>query len=852
MRAEWKLTTHFMRRHVRQQVSAVLTITLFATAILLMLFMTQCFKASNAQLAYNYYGNYSGQTLFADLSKVEMARQTLQNEGAGIVVTQAQVLTGDNSNTVYIGYMDTNARKLRAVRLKEGTFPHSSSEIALDQTAYYRLRLTAKIGKNIRLYINKNGKTTAESYTLTGILYDYCDHWSAIAENMLNYKDPKLPSVLLGQKPDNSIAVHVMYPLNTNSMKLGGQYIFNAESLDFKDYVGALNRMTASATMVIGAFFLILALFGISVLARVTLQDRERFIKALQCIGLTRVQRRKLFIMQAGILAFISWVISVPLSLGILAAVISIAKLLGITLLWSISPLPVASTFVLIVGFTLLIFLLQQHKEFSTSKRKFRKKSLPAPSKTFNQAWTKLYRRSKFGKSTAVTLLNAGCIFALVFGVFFAELSGAINSYNRVKAQGNTDYYVYIIQGTLCAQELNAEFPMNMGMSGQELGKLRDNKSINVKSAYADSTTMPAFFRVKADETNNVLNNLKKRYAFENTLYEPDAGILSEIAKTRQLFGYKKSETLVTYPKIIAVDTGTMKSLLKEAGINGAQDWSAFQDGKTVYSLGGVFNKSDKFIITMPIIPKGSTTDKILGKTAAADFNVTVANTFTHPVSEATAMQFPFGSSKTPCVIISADAVIKKNPQLRFSAVVANNANPADTVSCAKASEAIHQACAVSKGMSTDDKKENIDNWRKIIQKLLCPVYALVLSFMIILMAAISILTRIKLKTNLHSYALLRSVGIEESRLKYKLTCDSLRSTGLGLIAGLIFSALIIAIFTNQFWYVPMTAVLLHIVLPVAVCGSVLILLFTGISTILSMKSLFKTSIVEALNTDIF
>ncbi len=425
MRAQWKLTTQFMRRHLRQQVAAVLTITLFATAILLMLFMTQCFKASNEQLAYNYYGNFSGQTMFADPAKVEAAQQTLLNEGAGIVVTQAQVLTGDDSNTVYIGYMDANARKMRAVRLEEGTFPHSSSEIALDQTAYYRLRLTAKIGENVTLQINENGKTRAVSYTLTGILYDYCDHWSAIAENMLDYKDPKLPSVLLGQKPDNSIAVHVMYPLNTNSMELGGKYIFNSESLDVQDYVGALNRTTASVTIAIGAFFLILALFGIGVLARVTLQDRERFIKALQCIGLTRGQRRGLFIMQAGILAFVSWVISIPLSLGILATVISVAKLLGITLLWSISPLPVAATFVLIIGFTLLIFLIQQHKNFSTNKRKFRKKSAPASSRTFNQAWAKLYRRSKFGKSTAITILNAGCTFALVFGFFFAELTGA-------------------------------------------------------------------------------------------------------------------------------------------------------------------------------------------------------------------------------------------------------------------------------------------------------------------------------------------------------------------------------------------------------------------------------------------
>ncbi len=428
-----------------------------------------------------------------------------------------------------------------------------------------------------------------------------------------------------------------------------------------------------------------------------------------------------------------------------------------------------------------------------------------------------------------------------------------LESYNLVQAQGSTDYYVYIIEGSSSIQEFNASFPMGMGMSEQELNNLRGNKNINVKCAFMDNTSMPAFFRVKADETNSVLNNLKKKYTFENTVYGHNAEALNEISKARQLFGYQKSEALVTYPTIIAVDTETMKSLLKEAGINGSQDLAAFEQGKTVYSLGGVFNKGDKFTITLPVIPSGSTSHQIIGKATTADFNVTVANAFTRAASETAAIQdFPFGSSKNPCVIISADAVMKADTQLRFSYVIANNANPSDPASCSNASEAIHRAGAVSKGMAVDDKAENIADWGKIVRQQLWPVYALVLAFMIILMAAVAFLTRIKLKTNMHSYALLRSVGIEESRLKYNLTCDSLRSTGLGVIIGLVFSAFIIAFLTNQYWYVPMTAILLHVVLPIAICGSVLILLFTGISTVLSMKSLFKKSIVESLQTDIF
>lgn len=121
---ELKLSARFMRRHMRQQLAAVLTIALFSTAILAMLFLAQCFKASNYQLAYDYYGNFSGETMFANPAKVAALGQTLSKEGAGIISVKARVSSAHGAGAVYIGYMDANARSLRAVRVKEGAFPH--------------------------------------------------------------------------------------------------------------------------------------------------------------------------------------------------------------------------------------------------------------------------------------------------------------------------------------------------------------------------------------------------------------------------------------------------------------------------------------------------------------------------------------------------------------------------------------------------------------------------------------------------------------------------------------------------------------------------------------------------------
>ena len=127
------LTKKYMKRHFRQQFGAALVLTLFATAILTMLFLTQCFHATNVQLAYNEYGSFGGQTIFANTAKVKSDHAKLEAEGDGIVSVQAQVQTSDAADLVYIGYMDENARKLRAVRVQEGRFPTNENEIALDK-----------------------------------------------------------------------------------------------------------------------------------------------------------------------------------------------------------------------------------------------------------------------------------------------------------------------------------------------------------------------------------------------------------------------------------------------------------------------------------------------------------------------------------------------------------------------------------------------------------------------------------------------------------------------------------------------------------------------------------------------
>lgn len=849
MKAEFKLTLSFMRRHLKQQIISAVTLALFSAAVMLMLFMTMGFRTANLKTARNYYGNFGGETFFADNSKVAAAAGKIKAIGAGVIKTSGYVETSGQMR-VYIGYMDKNALSMRAVRIKSGRMPRTSGEIALDSTTCFRLGVSAKTGNYVTLKVNGKGGVKTERFRITGIFYDYFSHWEIITENAVDYKDPELPSVLTGSEPENVIAVHLMYEKTTQSLNVGGRYAFNIEQGRAEDYAASLNRSTAFVTLGIAVFFLVLSLFGIDVLARLTLKDREKFMGSLQLIGITKKQSRRLFLIHGALISAAGFVIAVPLSLLLLFAVSLAGNILGITIEAVFLPLCAAAVFAVITGFTLIIFFAELKKSLRSGKKHKRGRRRSDEAKTLKTALGRIRGRRGASGSTALVILNAGCIFALVFGMFSAELSGAVHSAGIAESLGKTDYYIYIAQGMQTIEQFNENYPRSIGMSESALSKLYANRNLNVKYAYINSEVMPAFIRVGANEKNKTLVSLKKKYTFEKSNCFGDKKIAEAIKKNRLLFGYKSGETLVNYPEIIAADTRTVKRLLSEAGITSNQDFNSFESGKTVYALGGIFKKGDGFTVSLPIIPAASTDQKIIGKAKTADFKVKVAESFTRPHSDTVGTgKFFYGSAKNPCIIISASAAMKADPLLRFSFVIADNAKSA---SVSNASDAAHSAAAVSKGMQIIDRAQNIAEWNDIVKRQKWPIMLLVAAFILIITEASAFLTRIKLKTNMHTYALLRSVGMEDTKLREILVKDSLRIAGMGLAIGILPAAVLIVLLCLRFFYVDMSMTMLFVVVPAAISGSLILLLMTAITSVFTVRGLFKKSIVESLETEMF
>jgi hypothetical protein len=849
-----------MKRHFRQQLSTTVVLALFASAILTMLFLAQCFHATNQQEAYNAYGSFGGQTVFANTAKVNANRKKIEAAGNGIIATQAQVKTNDATDAVYIGDMDENARKLHAVRVKKGSFPKSANEIAMDETAYYRLGLSAKVGDLVTLKLQNNHAVNAHTYQLTGILYDYCDDWKKLVQDFLSDSrnvpstDPKIPSILTGTAAENPVAMHLLYASMEEQTEYGGFYMVNPEANSAQEYLQQLDKSTTDVTLFISGFFLLITTFGTWILAHVTLQSREGFTKTLQKIGLTGGELRAQFLTQAALLTVFGWAISIPLSFGILAIIIAASMAWGTPMLLSISWwMPLVSLGLMLLT-SELIFLLQAHKlQVNQAKNwKHKRTKNGTASSTFSQLWTKLCRKSQYGRMTALAVLCFFCVLILEFGTFSGETAAATHFYGIVQALGTLDYQTSVAQGAQCVELMGANMPRDEGMSPQKLAELRKSPDLDVQSAYINNCLMPAFIRVKKGHSTQILNQLMKQHNFDTDMNpgkDPAGAKVCQTAKKN--FGYTDQDILISSPEIIAVDRATMAKILKESHQACTKaELDAFVQGRTVYSLAAGFKKGDTFTVSIAVVPPGATTTNIGGKGEHKDFSVTVQNAFTMPENMSKGpIAFPYGTKQShPCIAMSAEVATAADPQLGYYQVCANRANPNDAESSARAAFLMHRTAASSKGMNIMDREENITQWQAKLRQEKWPVYALTIVLVAITLVAVAALNRIKLKSNLHSYALLCAVGMEPGRLRTNLVKDSLKSIGIGCALGFCVATVPCVMLIQHYWYEPLLNIWLSAVLPLTLLCIAVILCVTAISSAATVRKILKNSILSSLS----
>ncbi len=257
-------------------------------------------------------------------------------------------------SSVYIGYYDAPGAKMLQRTVLEGRLPERPGEIALEQSALDKLRLTAQIGDEISFDIVPiDGVKEARTWTLVGLLQDQADlldlsrnvggdvclHWPSIlladdepafatgrtVQHMLLMLAPGVyrnETLQISMSDDTWMStVQGMYAVMTGD---GGVQFWDYDTRRF----GALSPLAGELLFFLGgsAFvvvFLAALLAGALILATIvgisgamegTLGKRRETIGMLRCVGATRRQIRRIYGRESWLLALFTAPVAMALS----------------------------------------------------------------------------------------------------------------------------------------------------------------------------------------------------------------------------------------------------------------------------------------------------------------------------------------------------------------------------------------------------------------------------------------------------------------------------------------------------------------------------------------------------------
>ncbi|MGI6665602.1 MAG: FtsX-like permease family protein [Christensenellaceae bacterium] len=179
----FRIATEFIWEKRR---TSFLFAAIVAIALALMLLIIPLFDTIITNLNAANFNRYGTQhlTLF-DVSEEEvealLADAPLQAEAQGWLYNYGNWNIASTKNTLTIGAFTEEALTIGQLEVLEGRMPRAENEIAIEQTALYRVSETAHIGTTVRL--EKEG--LQKSYRVVGILGDYSKRWNT---PMGNYK----------------------------------------------------------------------------------------------------------------------------------------------------------------------------------------------------------------------------------------------------------------------------------------------------------------------------------------------------------------------------------------------------------------------------------------------------------------------------------------------------------------------------------------------------------------------------------------------------------------------------------------------------------------------------------------
>ena len=776
MRAEIFLSHRYIKAHKKQALGVVLVTALFIAAFITAMIYKDSYQATIAADLKKVYGAYSGIIYDADSEKINLNAEKIKNSNSGIVYGANKVIS-ENDKDIYIGYIDSNAMELCSISLKEGRLPESDNEIAIENNTYERLFLTAQVGEKVIISVNENGNAIEKEYTLVGILNDYVSNWQRYDSSKKSELFP--PPSLLSTKNEDSIKyANVICADSSIKNEFGGTYYSNYFAPNSPE---TLQRQSLVDKIVfpILCFFVVVMVFGISSILIFTLKERRKYLGLLRCIGLKKRKGVGMFLIQGAELFLASAIVGGMLGIALSYIFVLLSGLFGHKVIFTLSFASflwawIIAGITIIVTFTISSAVFFRKAPLNTADDKH-KRSKAGKSKecTLVKVWSKSLKKEYRLQNFFSVLLSAACIFVAMFGFFFATYLPRVDYYGVDKIAH--DYRIYIPSGSSSYDNFNLTLPRNSGVTQQNLNKIYATEDLSVLSAYMTYTSSH-FFLLKSDDTNQYLSYLAD--VEKRVLTNRNNHHLSEALSA---VGGKDTDRLVE-PYINGMDYQTA---LKEVSLTaGSIDKEGFVSGKQIIAP-DIFNIGDTFVMLTPII-KNSDATEIRFEFAVSE--VTVGATYP--------------GNYNSNIILSAEYITETDPSARYDMIVIKNNKSSDAARTAEIDKMLNNIVSESSHVQIDNTAELKQVYRQTLVNGQIQVVFSVFIFVLVIIVTIALSTYVKIRTNMHSYILMRAIGANKKTIIQLIKEDVSSLLLKGCIIGMVPSFVLAVILHLEYTYV--------------------------------------------------
>ena len=768
------LTHRYMKAHKKQTLGAILCIAVFLSGICaILLFYTS--SAQNCEEQRRTRTGYHTATLYSvDDALVESSKQELTADGAGLAKASFKIQCPGviQEQAPYIGYLDENTRFLRHIRLKTGRYPTQDHEVAIEETTLTMLGLTdITPGESLLLtYETDRGLETA-TFVLTGILCDYMTIWqdeiSQIRLRLPSDAFVALPTVILDKEPETSVSTTlVMRHFDRANLYVG--YLDENQSSVLPDTIEQSQIHTARVICTaLVALTMLLMIVGILNIVEILFQDRELYLRTLRCIGLSRRQCVLLFLLHGLFLGLLAVVLGCLTGSGLYAALIAIVRHWGQAYQCIWTPMPfvlsgIIGLFCVLASFLIKTWTLLGPLPVSPAKQKRRRLRKSNSTSEIRPLWVKANASKHRKQNMLVWIMQAGCVFILIFGIYISEYNAIIMHVQLKEQFQKMDYRLYVAKGVDVT--LRTTTPLQMGVTPETMHSLLADSSIQMQF-YGNQNTN------NANIVYESLDDFPEQV--RDTLYWESYGQTDDFSlKQLREAGYKAQEDISFYP-IIGIDRALAEQLLAYQS-NGQVDLDKFERGEEVILVGDDFNVGMHIPISIPVVAPVALVDqtKIQGNVHIHRFQ---------PTATAKLEDESLCDILPNAILFSFAAMKAADPSLMYDIVIANCQSESVYKS---AEQAMSVAKARSYGTALLTRNTVYSMYQDSIQELKIPVYCILALFLPLILLALLLTNLIKIKGNIKEYSLFRAVGLDKAMILSLLLYENLSNCGISVLVG--------------------------------------------------------------------